>query len=188
LGGAAATTVKGQEVKRIGAEWGGLLGFRFGNRWSVEAGLFSTRKHYYSRGEYLSNPKVYRPADAEITRVEGDCRMLEIPLSVRYAFGRQRQWFATAGVSSFLMKKEEYEYEYFYRSTGYTYVYPWTYYNATRDWMSVLQLSAGYNVRLKRGFGVRVEPYVQLPLRPAGWGGLPLTSGGLRLGITKDLF
>ncbi|GAA4338204.1 outer membrane beta-barrel protein [Flaviaesturariibacter amylovorans] len=188
LAGAGATTVKGQEVKRIGTEWGGVLGYRIGRRWSVEAGVFATRKHYYSSGEHLTNPKVYRPAGTEITRVEGDCRMLEIPLSLRYSFGRRQQWFATAGVSSFLMKQEDYEYEYLHQSTGYTYIYPWTYYNATRDWMSVMQLSLGYQLSLKRGFGVRVEPYVQLPLKGAGWGGLPLTSGGLRLGISKDLF
>ncbi|RYY86052.1 MAG: hypothetical protein EOO15_15460 [Chitinophagaceae bacterium] len=72
--------------------------------------------------------------------------------------------------------------------TSYEGHYDTTLRNATRDWMAMLQLSAGYRFNLRRNFTLRVEPYLQLPLRDAGAGRLPLTSYGLRVGLLKNIF
>jgi hypothetical protein len=188
LAGTGITTVEGQKVQRMGMDIGIVAGYSAGRHWAFEAGLLWSRKHYYSSADKLKE-EVYAPRYYVLTDVQGDCRMIEIPVTVQYHFGgRKGNFFASAGVSSYLMKREDYVYNYKNPQYGSEYAYPYTYRNATRDWASQLQLSAGYRLSLPRNFRVRLEPYVQLPLKDAGYGRLPLTSAGLRVALTKTLF
>ena len=190
VGGINVTTIKMQEVKEMGTDFGFIAGYKFSKSWSIEAGILSSSKYYYSDGEYLDNPKIYLPPNTEITAVMGDCRMIEIPLVLKYDFGfkKAHNWFATAGISSFLMKQEDYAYDYYYTSSGTTHTYNKTYENESKDWAAVLQISGGYRHSIPFGMNLRLEPFIQIPLKGAGYGNLPLTSAGLRLGITRTLF
>jgi hypothetical protein len=190
VGGINATTIKMQEVKEVGSDFGFIAGYKFLKVWSIETGILSSSKYYYSDGEYLNNPKIYLPPNTKITAVEGDCRMIEIPLVLKYDFGfkKAHNWFATAGISSFLMKEEDYAYDYYYTASGTTHTYNKTYENESKDWAAVMQISAGYMRSIPLGMNVRIEPFIQIPLKGAGYGNLPLTSAGLRLGITRSLF
>jgi hypothetical protein len=187
VAGFSVTSIKGQKLSDPGTDYGILAGVKINQNFSLEAGLLSTRKNYYSEGSYYDKSRIYMPANAKLTTVSGDCRMVEIPLSIRYDFkpAARSHWFAAAGISNFLMKKENYDYTYYYYSTNYYATYHKTYEKASRDWMSVLQLSGGYNYSLKNGLRLRLEPYLQLPLKGVGYGDLPLTSYGFRLGIEK---
>ena len=190
VGGMNFTTIKMQEVSEIGSDFGLIAGYKFSKGWSIEAGVLSSKKYYYSDGEYLNNPKIYLPPNTKITAVQGDCRMIEIPLVLKYDFGfkKSHNWFASAGISSFLMKQEDYAYDYYYTTTGTTQTYSKTYENESKDWAAVMQISAGYMRSIPLGMNLRLEPFIQIPLKGAGYGNLPLTSAGLRLGITKTLF
>jgi hypothetical protein len=184
------TTIKMQEVKEVGSDFGFIAGYKFSKGWSIEAGVLSSSKNYYSDGKYLNNPKIYLPPNTEITAVQGDCRMIELPIVLKYDFGfkKAHNWFATAGVSSFLMKQEDYAYDYYYTTSGTTHTYSKTYENESKDWAAVLQISGGYMRSIPFGMNLRVEPFIQIPLKGAGYGNLPLTSAGLRLGITRVMF
>lgn len=185
--GFSVTSIKGQKLSDPGTDYGILAGIKFTPRIAVEAGVFSTRKNYFSEGSYYDKTRIYMPANSKLTTVSGDCRMVELPFSIRYDFSpaKRAHWFATAGVSNYLMKKENYDYTYYYYSTNYYYTYHKSYEKSSRDWMSVLQLSGGYNYSLRSGLRLRLEPYLQLPLKGVGYGNLPLTSYGFRLGIEK---
>jgi hypothetical protein len=190
MGGINLTTIKMQEVKEVGTDIGFIVGYQFMKRWSIEAGVLSSSKYYYSDGKYLDNPKIYLPPNAKINTIEGDCRMIEIPILIKYDFGfkKAHNWFASAGVSSFLMKKEDYAYEYYYLNTGSTYLYEHSYKNESENWAAVMQLSAGYSRALPWSLQLRMEPFIQIPLKGAGYGKLPLTSAGFRIGVTRTLF
>jgi hypothetical protein len=187
VAGFGVTSIKGQKLSDPALEYGILAGIKITPQISVEAGLLSTRKNYYSEGDYYDKSRIYMPPNSKLTTVSGDCRMLEIPVAVRYDFkpAQRTHWFATAGVSNYLMKEENYSYTYYYYSSNYYATYHRSYDNSSRDWMSVLQLSGGFNHSLKKGLRLRIEPYVQLPLKGVGYGDLPLTNYGLRLGIEK---
>ncbi|GAB4091112.1 porin family protein [Flaviaesturariibacter terrae] len=189
VAGAGITTVKGQKVEAPGYDLGVAIGFQAGRHLAVEAQLLWSRKHYYSSGVYVGKSPGYMPQYSSIKSVDGDCRMFEIPVVLRYDFHlRQRgSWFASAGVSSYLMKREEYGYVLHYGMTNYDGYHDTTFRNASRDWAAVLQLSAGYRLALPRSYSLRFEPYVQVPLRNAGAGSLPLTSAGLRLLFSRPL-
>ncbi|HZH37267.1 MAG TPA: hypothetical protein VEX65_08330, partial [Flavisolibacter sp.] len=63
-----------------------------------------------------------------------------------------------------------------------------SYQNQSRNWAGVMQLSAGFLHKLGGVGQLRVEPYYAVPLKGIGYGELPLSSFGLRVGITSNRF
>lgn len=189
-GGIGITTVKRQRVQAPSYDLGVVLGYQFSRHLALEANVLWSRRNYYSHGKYLQNDLSYLPQYSYVHAVDGDCHMFEIPVTLHYRFRIREKgaWFVSGGLSSYLMKREEYGYDVKNYMTQYDAHYDTTLRNATRDWMSQLQLSAGYGFQLKRGYTLRLEPYAQLPLGRAGAGRLPLTSYGLRVALLKGLF
>ena len=113
--------------------------------------------------------------------------MYEIPLNVRYnvSANSKRIWFANAGLSSYLMKKENYDYD--YERYGVYSKGNKEYKNTTDNWMSVAHLSIGLQKNLGAIGDLRIEPYVKLPLNGVGIGSMPLSSTGIYLGITRPI-
>ncbi len=190
MGGIDATTVKFQKIENAGYDLGLLLGYSFNKKWSMETGIFRDKKFYYTDGEYFNTSKIYVPANSKITTVDGNCTMWEVPLSVRYNFksSASSTWFATAGVSSYIMKGENYKYVYYYAATGQSREWNSSYDNSSSHLISVAQISGGYTHRLGKIGDLRIEPYLKLPLRGVGIGSMPLQSAGVHIGITKRLF
>jgi hypothetical protein len=121
--------------------------------------------------------------------VEGDCRIAEIPLLMTWHVGRggQRNWMLTAGVSSYLMKKEEYYYTYKNSATGPTLYRNWENHNRLNALFSVLSFSAGYRLTLSPRFQLLTEPYLRLPLTGVGYGNVRLNSGGIQFTLAGQL-
>lgn len=190
MAGADITTIRFQKTEQAGFDYGLIAGYELNKKWSVEAAAFMTEKTYYTHGRYLHSDEVYRPSDAEITDVTGTCRMIDLSLGARYTFvsGPRSAWFATAGVSSYFMKKEDYSFTYYYPVTGYVYVHEATYKNESRNILSIANLSVGYSHRLGGLGQFRIEPYLKIPLRGVGFGELPMLSAGVRAGIVRKLF
>lgn len=188
IAGADVTSIEMQKVKKIGYDLGVVAGYLISDRWSVEAGLLSSEKAYYSSGEHLY--KAYALPGTKLREAEGDCRMWEVPLVVRYRFAPQKQggWFVSAGSSSYFMKKETYDYTYYYPATGQEVKRSRSYDSNSRHLFAAAQFSGGYTRRVGRSIDFRVEPYIKLPLRKVGYYELPLTSVGVHAGITKKLY
>ncbi|HLZ86607.1 MAG TPA: outer membrane beta-barrel protein [Puia sp.] len=190
LGAPDFSTVKFQKTKGAGATFGILIGYAFNDRWSIETGAYLDKKRYYTDGEYFSKDKINLPTNIDLLNVDGACYMWEIPLNVRYTFnqGAKTRWFATAGLSTYLMNRENYS-------------YAAKYYNGTQTWtstkdlktpsqypFSIIGLSAGFEQRLGKLGNLRVEPYVRIPLGGIGTGSLPIMSAGVNVGITRRLW
>jgi hypothetical protein len=190
VGGIDGTTVKFQKITNMGSDYGIILGYQLNKKLSIETGLINEKKYYYSDGEYFSTKNISLPANSEITKVDGNCRMFEIPVVLKYNLShfKNGQWFATTGFTSYFMRKEDYEYTYYYPTTNWSRDYYASYNTKRSSLVSNLQLSGGYTHSLGRVADLRVEPYIKIPLRGVGTGSLPLTSGGIRLAITRKLF
>jgi hypothetical protein len=113
--------------------------------------------------------------------------MFEIPLAVRYDItsGQANKWFIKAGSSSYLMKKEDYQYK--TERYGVYYNGNRTYENSSNTLFSVLHLSGGYETHLGKNILVRIEPYLKLPIQGVGVGEMSLRSTGFNIGITKPI-
>jgi len=184
------STVKMQSVKGVGNTFGILLGYAINSRWSIETGAYLESKKYYTDGEYFDKKVLGLYSNQQLLNVDGSCYMWEIPLNVRYTFNPEAKtkWFATAGLSTYLMSKENYTYAYERINTG------WTGHGALNNTkpsqypFSIVNLSAGFEQRLGRVGSLRVEPYLRLPLAGIGTGKLPIMSAGINIGITRRLW
>ncbi|HRP55909.1 outer membrane beta-barrel protein [Agriterribacter sp.] len=180
------STVKFQKISSLGYSAGLLFGYRLSKRWAVEAGALWEKKLYYTKGEYFDKSKLGQYwNNAEIYSVNGNCRMITIPVNVRYNFnaGKKSDWFITGGMSSYLMNKEYYDYTYEYYGDVHTKGY--AYKENSQVWMAAINLGAGYERKIGRSLRFRIEPYFRLPVSGMGKGHLSLSSGGIFIGIGK---
>ena len=99
-----------------------------------------------------------------------------------------RTWFATAGLNTYVMYKENYQYQtltnwsYPQVSPIYTYRHPYQYL------FSIIDLSFGYEQKLGKIGNLRIEPYLRIPMSGIGTGDLSILSAGLNLGITRRIW
>lgn len=188
IAGPDITTVKLQSVKKAGFGFGLVTGFQFNERWSVETGLIADKKFYNTDGKYFNTNNITIPNYIIIDHADGSCNMLVIPLNIRYNFKKRygSGWFASTGISTYLMKKEDYTYD--LTRYGVTYSRKYTYRESRNTFSAVLNFGGGYSHRLGNMGHLRVEPYIKLPLRKVGIGDLPLQSAGIYIGFTKKIF
>lgn len=186
ISGMDATTVKFQKIENAGLTYGVLAGYQFNKRWSVEAAAFVETKYYYSDGKYFNTSKIYLPPNSRIDNVSGGCKMIELPVSVKYNFvvRKKSSWFSTLGVSSYIMKRENYTYNYYFGSVG-PVAYKKEYKNFSTNLFSHISISGGYVHELGNFADLRIEPYLKLPVSGVGIGSLPLFSAGLQMGLIK---
>lgn len=170
-----------------GATMGLIVGYSFNERWSIESGLLWDTKRVYDNGSNF-NPPGYTPTNGiTITAVNGKSRLYELPLNMKYTIiSGKHNLFATAGLSSYLMRSEKYDYEYTQSGQpgGHNYL---SYTNETKNWFSVANFSVGYTHKLGGNGSIRVEPYFKLPLTNLGTADMPIMSTGLNIGFTKPL-
>jgi hypothetical protein len=190
IGSVDATSIKFQKISNAGYSFGMLLGIKLNNRWNIESGIFHDKKYYYSQGQYLNTSKMYILPGTKINSLDGNCSMWEIPLQARYNFNstKNKIWFSTLGLSSYFMKKENYEYTYSFTSTGQTYDKYRSYNNASKHFFSVITFSTGVTKPLNKTIDLRIEPYLKIPVKGVGVGSLSLQSAGVQVGITKTIF
>lgn len=188
IAGPDVSTVKFQSVKDIGISKGIIAGFQMNNKLSIEAGIVWDKKYYYTDGQYFSTKNITLPSTVKIESLNGNCDMIELPISLRYVFksSSKIKWTSTLGLSSYLMKNESYEY--MYNNSGSVYQRNKTYNTASEFWFSVMNLGVGYNRKLGKVADLRIEPYLKIPLRGVGIGELPLTSAGITIGLTRKIF
>jgi hypothetical protein len=184
-GGIDATAIKFQKIENLGAGSGIILGYQLNKKWSIETGAHLEKKYYYTDGKYFNTGKIVMPPNSWIDDASGDCKMIEVPLALKYNFSTYKNsgLFATMGISSYFMLKEEYTYNYYYGTVG-PVPHKKQYKNSSVNLFSALSLSGGYTHRLGN-FDVRIEPYLKLPVSGMGIGKLPFFSTGLQVGITK---
>jgi Outer membrane protein beta-barrel domain len=181
------STVHMQSVNQLGYSVGITAGYRFNERLAIETGLLWDRKYYYSKGEYFDKKNINVPYYWNISSVNGNCNMWEIPLAVRYDFASRsnHSFFAKAGFSSYIMTKQNYSFGLdsgnVQRTTRYI-----PYDNVLSYFFSIVQVSAGYEHSIGRNTFIRVEPYVKIPLQGVGTGSMPISSLGIYFGITHS--
>ncbi len=144
---------------------------------------------------YEAAPSDYHPPAnfwnyyAQLETVNANCKVIEVPLIANYTFRRNTRyaWFASAGLSSYFMKKETYLYHSKiapgqYQDKSYTLK------NKNNHYLSSLRLSAGYEQTLNRNISLSAEPYLNLPLSGIGFGKIKLNSAGLLFSVSVKPF
>jgi hypothetical protein len=187
--GPDVSAVKLNNAGKITFTYGLQLSYSINDKFTLRTGLFIAKKIYtVGAADYNVQPggtgNYYY-----LQSVDANCNVDEIPLTLSYNFGKVKNhnWFASVGLSSYLMKKESYDYYYKYPSglTNNTYR---TVINKNKHYFSVLDISAGYEYNINKRFSVITEPYLKLPLSGIGIGKIKLNSAGILFTITAKPF
>jgi len=180
--GAEGNGVKLFSASKITARIGIGLGYQFNDRLSVQTGFYSSSKKYNAQGgDYKTKPGTYWN-NVNIKDIEANCKVYEIPVSIIYNFktGKKLNLFASAGISSYIMKKENYHL--YYERYG-NYYHAETFYKGNKNLFSVLRLSAGVEKRLNKSFTITASPGIAIPLAGVGDGEVKLYSTDISIGI-----
>lgn len=168
-----------------GYSWAVVLGYKLNKTLSIETGFHIEKKEYFSAGESFVNKKIL-PATGTILWVESENKLIEIPITLKidYLNTRKHNLFATVGFSSYLVNREFYEYE--EEINGVLHDGSVLYTNRTSNLFATANLSLGYQFKFGNIGNIRIEPYVNLPLRGIGKGKEPVISRGVFLGWIYD--
>lgn len=165
--------------------FGVSIGIGITKKISVQTGLNYGHKNYNANAfNYtFNNPNTKNT----IAEVNAACKVIEIPLraSLNISENQQRRIAINAGLSSYLMVKENYIYQYKTESGRTNRLVEVD--NKNRHILSVIDLSATYSIKLKNkklAFGI--EPYLKIPLTGIGEGSVPLKSSGISLKLSYD--
>ena len=163
------------------AKYSAALGYNINKSLSVQAGVNAVHKIYSAPGSAY-NPKAGTYLSrVKIIKLSANCMVYEIPVTVRYDFLKRNKmnYFATAGVSSYIMKSEDYDY--YYIRNGTYLENPYSYYG-NKHFLSVVNLSAGAERKLSDKLSVQIEPSVSIPVKGVGDGRVKLFSAGINIG------
>jgi hypothetical protein len=184
LTGTDISTIKFKYADDPGIHAGIIAGYHFNKKWSLHTGAVYTKSNYKLAGSDYHPPKHYWTQYVRLETVQGDCRMWEIPVQLRYLLNpaANNRWFVSGGVSSYLMKKQQYDYTY-KNNTGVPVTRSWQTDSASNYMFSVVHLSAGWEKSLGKRLNLQVEPYTKIPLSGLGFGSIRLTSFGINFSI-----
>lgn len=172
---------------RTGSSKGFVLGYAFNKKWSIESGLSWDTKRVYDNGRFFNPPGYTTLSGITITAVNGKSKIYEVPVNIKYNITTgEHNLFTTAGLSSYFMRSENYDYEYTQNNQpgGHNYI---SYKNASKNLFSVANVSIGYTHKIGSNGSIRVESYVKLPLSNIGVAKMPITSTGLNVGFIKKI-
>ncbi|MEP6700632.1 MAG: hypothetical protein ABJA85_04930, partial [Bacteroidota bacterium] len=161
------------------------LGYTYKEKFTIRTGFYAGNKVYTaSPGDYHPPSRFYYYYP-NLEKIDANCRVYEIPISLSYNFGhtRKQNWFVSSGVSSYLMKRETYNYFYKAAPTEPTITRKRTLLGVNKHYFSVLTLSAGYQKNISKSVSLTVEPYFKLPVGGIGYGKVKLNSSGVMFTI-----
>lgn len=182
------STVRAARLSPPGPSVGVQLDYRLARRWHLSTAFLYTVKRYGAAGTDYTVPYTL-PHGWVIDDVRAVCRIIDIPLNLRYDFWQRPRYqlFASAGLSSLLMKREQYTYDYapVYGRPVPSYAFEVD--NGSRHLLKVLNLSVGYERLLGPRWSVQAEPFVKLPLAGVGYGAVRLRSAGVFFSLRYGL-
>jgi len=174
--------ISGTAIKNVTAMYGAGIGYNINKRFSIQTGIYAGKKLYTADStDYYLKPGYWRMV--KIRNIDADCYVVSVPISLRFnvTTGRSGKFYATTGLSTYLMKKETYDYYYYHNND--TLRHAKEVYGENRHFMSVLDLSLGYERKWSKHFSLMGEPYLKLPLQGIGEGKVDLYSFGFMLGL-----
>jgi hypothetical protein len=175
------SSVGNTNTGKIKTSLGAGIGYKISNRFTIRSGVYIGSKVYVAGSKDYNPPANFWNYYPNLKTIDADCRILEVPLTIDYNFGMKNKhsWFASAGLSSLFMKKEEYNYYFKPPYTSQYIYYSRTIENQNKHYLSVLDLSAGYTRKINSHLTLQAEPYYKIALKGVGYGKVKLNSGGV---------
>ncbi|MCB2407210.1 hypothetical protein [Hymenobacter lucidus] len=181
------STVRWEKTTAVGSNLGIMAEYRLTNRLRINAAAIRSVKRYIARGSDYHPPTGYWSNNYDIDVIDATCRITEVPINLRYDVLQRANTtvFASVGLSSLLMRHERYLYSYQYYGKPAT--KDWSLAKGSNHWLSVVNLSAGYERSLPGRWSLQGEPFVKVPLGGVGFGKVKLSSAGVFFSLKYSL-
>lgn len=179
--------VKSQGFKKAGLNAGVIAGYKLNKNVSVEAGLQYKKKYYFSDGKYFNMDKnISMPSDMKVLSLTGSSNVLEIPLGLKYQAVHKNAaaLFATASISSNILLKENNNYR--VSVNGVRQNMNGLYKKVSTGFASSVDFSIGYEYAIGKQSNVRIQPYLQIPVKSMGVGHMQVMSAGVNIAVTRS--
>jgi hypothetical protein len=158
------------------------INFRIAKGISAGTGIYYSQKKYSSdRNSYFTSLKPFSTWASYSRRIDADCRVIDIPLNMNVSLIKtpKASIIATAGLSSYIMLSENYNFIYtptiLFPYTGRDY----TIKNQNQHILSVVNLSVGVEKPIGNQTSIVIQPYAKLPISGIGQGATELKSFGI---------
>ena len=175
------STVGFDESGKVQLAYGGGLGYKISDKFSIRTGFYVARKVYSAGPEDYDPPYNTSQYYPNLKSIDANCKVYDIPVNIDYTISKNKKqsWFASAGLSSLIMKEETYDF-YFKPNYSPNYItYSKTIHNQNKHYFSVLNLSGGYSRNINQHISIQAEPYLKIALDGIGLGNVDLNSGGV---------
>jgi len=155
--------------------------YRLGQNWSIQSGLTYAVKRYSALGTEYNTSAWPGGRSDNLIRAEAVCFVIDIPINLRRYFNAKNgnRWFVGGGVSTYLMLREDYDFEYTRPSPN------WSPTGSVKGennhLMGIANLSFGYETGVSKKFNLGIEPFMKLPLTGIGQGEVKFLSFGANL-------
>jgi len=167
-----------------GKNIGMLFSAKF-NKLSISTGAYYSVKPYTMPFSDYSPNSTYKFKYSPET-VTADCRMLDIPLNIDYqVFAKNKNSISVGtGISSFIMLKENYKYNYAAHVYG---VSTYNVNNPDKYLFSSVNFQANYRRQINSKVGINVMPYLKVPLSDIGYSRVKLQTVGVAVGLNWNI-
>ena len=158
--------------------------YHFGKRFNTSIGINYINKEYVAQGASYEAPKGFWSKSATSGKVvipetvKANCDVLEIPISFSFfpKGYRNKGFYISAGLSSFIMLTEAYQFRYTELEADLK--QGWKGQNEHQHLFSEAELALGYHLPFANHTSLLFGPYVQLPITGIGHGNIDVLSIG----------
>jgi len=175
-------SVNGITNSLFGYSLGMGVNYKISKTISASTGMYYSQKQYTSdKASYKTEVKPFATWTSYSRKIEADCKVIDIPLNINLLVksGPETNLLASAGLSSYFMLSERYNFIYnptpAYPSSGRSY----TIRNSNRHLLSVINLAVGLEKPITKLSSIIIQPYAKIPLSGIGQGETDLRSFGL---------
>jgi len=175
-------SVNGFGNSKAGLSGGFGISYRIYKGISAGTGIYYSQKKYTSdRNSYYTTEKPFASWASYSRQIDADCKVIDIPLNMNVLISKTKKTgiTASAGLSSYIMLSEKYNFIYtptlLYPSPGREY----TIKNANQHILSIVNLSVGVEKPIGNQSSIVIQPYAKLPLSGIGQGKTELKSFGI---------
>ncbi|MEX2347851.1 MAG: hypothetical protein WD511_01410 [Balneolaceae bacterium] len=169
-----------------GYKFGITAGYRINDRFTISGGVIHSKVKYSSESNYY-NPPEYWNSGSDPSGIRAVCLILDIPISLKYDMIKfeNSRFFATGGLSSYVMLSEDYRFDYDGYSNGQ--ITSQNERSGTPHIFSNAGFSIGYEYDFHQKWSLKAEPFIKVPLREVGWGNVKLYTLGTFVSVSYKL-
>jgi len=154
--------------------------YRIGKKFALGTGAYFNQLCYRTSSDNYNVKNEFWVDGVKAETVEGQCNVLEIPLSAKYYFSgsRSNTFYVSTGAITYLMLREKYMYSYG-NDAPVNARQGWRERNTNQHFFGMAHFNFGFQKTLGNQSALKLETYVHLPLTGIGHGQVRLFSTGV---------